>query len=393
MRLFCIFDAAVREPESERECQSMKIRLPRNLGCSAMALGGDLKCQPVFAAGDQAEVLPEIGDLADPANQDALEDLLAVYRPEAIVGDLHPAYFTTSLGERVAQERGLRFIQVQHHRAHVAAVCLEYGFYEERVVGLAFDGTGYGDDKLIWGSEFFTGSLTRGFKRGGHFASVPLPGGDAAVREPWRIVAALLLERGVPEEGIRKWLALRNVPLTDLSLFAAGIKAKLAVGRSTSVGRWFDAVAALLGICLRCEFDAQAAIKLQQAAEQNVYEVDPADWPVEISGEQTLVIDFCELANLGLQEAAAAQCLAYAFHVAAARACAVVAGRLAERSGANLVVVSGGVFFNRLFDGLLRAEIEKIGLRYCKPEKLSPGDPAIALGQIGLALNVLNGKS
>jgi len=369
----------------------MKIHLPKTISRTALALGGDLKCQPVFAAGDQIEVLSEVGDLADPAKQDALEDLLADCRPEVIVGDLHPGYFTTGLGERVARERDLRFVQVQHHRAHVAAVCLEHGFYEERVVGLAFDGTGYGDDKMVWGGEFFTGSLARGFKRGGHFASVPLPGGDAAVREPWRIVAALLLERGVPESEIRRWIALRGVPLADLSLFAAGLKAKLAVGRSTSVGRWFDVVSALLGICLQCEFDAQAAIKLQQAAEQKVHEVGADEWPVEIGGEQTLVIDFCELASLSLCEAAAAPRLAYAFHVAAARAAASVAGRLAERTGAELVVVSGGVFFNRLFDGLLQTEIEKIGLKYRRPLQLSPGDPAIAVGQIGLALPELTG--
>jgi hydrogenase maturation protein HypF len=402
----------------------MKIQLPHSLPFSLAALGGDLKCRPAVAIGAEADVLDEIGDLASPEKQDALETALEKIAPTAIVCDRHPGYFSTALAERVAAERGCKLFQVQHHRAHVAAACLEFGLYEEQVIGLAFDGTGYGDDGVAWGGEMFTGSLAQGFARAAHFAPVPLPGGDAAVRAPWRIALALLLERGVSEAEAGQWLASRRVPLVNslslgarvgvreplpasqgeatshkgrdfdlasskgggFELFRAGLNKNVAIGRSTALGRWFDAVSALLGVRVVVDFEAQGAIELQKLAEANAYDVQPGDWPFAVSETKPHVIDFPALPATARRAPTDAPRLAYAFHHAAAAAVAAAAARLAGETGARVVLASGGVFLNRLFDRLLAAALADAGLEYRKPQKLPPGDQAIALGQIGLVL-------
>ncbi|MDP8223763.1 MAG: hypothetical protein P9L99_10425 [Candidatus Lernaella stagnicola] len=360
--------------------------MPEKLSKPVIALGGDLKCQPVYAAGDTAEVLPEIGDLASPDNQDALEDLVDRYEPELVVCDKHPGYFSTTLAERLAAERGLGLVKVQHHRAHVAAVAMEHGLFHEPIVGLAFDGTGYGDDAVAWGGEFFSGSVASGLARRAHMAPLPLPGGDVAVRAPWRIALATLIERGADDETINAWLESRGVQLRDVELFKTGLARKLAVGRSTSVGRWFDAVAALLGVRTEVEFEAQGAIELQQLAEANAYDVQSGDWPYAISEEEPRVVDFPAFVDIASRPAGDAPRLAYAFHVACAAAAAETAKRLADETGAKHVLVSGGVFFNRLLDGLLAERVGAHGLAYTKPIQLMPGDTAIALGQVGLVL-------
>jgi hydrogenase maturation protein HypF len=364
----------------------VKFHLPRPLAQPTLALGGDLKCRPVWAEGDTVRVLDEIGDLASPEKQDELEALVEELAPRALVCDKHPGYFATALAERVAAERGLALRHVQHHRAHVAAVCVEHALWDEPVVGLAFDGTGYGDDGVAWGGEFFTGSLAVGFERRAHFAPLPLPGGDAAVRAPWRIALALLLERGASDDEIDRWIAQRGIPTGDLELFRRGLRAGLAVGRSTSVGRWFDAVAALLGVRAIVAFEAQGAIELQKLAEVNAYDDASADWPsTTIAGEPAL-LDFPAIREAALATPEQTPRLAYAFHEATAEVTARTAIRLAETTQAATVILSGGVFFNRLLTNSIEQRLVGAGLCVRRSEKLSPGDNALALGQIGLAL-------
>ncbi len=364
------------------------MRLPKKLGCTAVAIGGDLKCRPAVASGDEVAVFDEIGDLASPENQDALEAFLDSQAPGLLVSDLHPAYFSSNLAARIAAEKGIPVVRVQHHRAHVAAVCVEHGLFDEAVVGLAFDGTGYGDDGTVWGGEFFVGSLASGFERRAHFALLPLPGGDAAVREPWRIALALLIERGVERGLIRGWLERHGVPLSDLALFERWLKTGTAVGRSSALGRWFDAASALLGIRLVAEFEAQPAIELQKAAEQYEGSSPPRGWTYEIERSGGLMtIDFPKLDRIAGCKPDEVSMLAAAFHRAVADAVARVVGELSKKTGASTVVASGGCFLNALLDRLLTERFDNLGMRYVKPKRLPPGDQAIALGQIGLLLS------
>jgi len=367
----------------------MNIHLPKSITRSAVALGGDLKCRPVYAQGDQAKVLDEVGDLAAPETQDALEALMEKHAPDVLICDRHPGYFSNNLAHRLAEENDRAVIEVQHHRAHVAAVCLEHGLYDEPVVGLAFDGTGYGDDGNVWGGEFFTGTVKNDFARRAHFASLPIPGGDAAVRQPWRIALALMLERGLDRDLIQNWLTQRQINIGDLNLFEKALKTGFAVGRSTALGRWFDTASALLGIRTEAEFEAQPAIELQQAAES--VEKTDLTWPLSIGKAEPHVIDVPDLRSLIETPQDQAAEMALAFHRAAAETTAQVSRRLAESVGANKVIASGGCFLNRLFDGLLADKLAALGLEYVKPINLPPGDQALALGQIGLVLDRLDG--
>jgi hydrogenase maturation protein HypF len=361
------------------------IKFPGGMERKILALGGDLKCRPAWAWAGEIGVFDEIGDLAGPESQEALEDLVADQAPEVLVCDRHPGYFSADLARRVAAERGIELRTVQHHRAHVAAVGLELGLWQETVVGLAFDGTGYGDDGLSWGGEFFVGSIERGFERRAHFAPLPIPGGDAAVREPWRIALALLIERGADDGLIRGWIERHHVPVADLALFRKGLRGGLAIGRSTALGRWFDAASALLGIGVTAAFEAEAAIRMQRLAEGRFGQGAPADWPVEVRPGEPMVIDFPDLAASadGREDAPAR---AAAFHLAVARAVADVAGQLAAHAGTDLIVASGGCFLNGLFDRQLGELLAARNLRYLKPVLLPPGDQALAVGQIGMII-------
>jgi len=363
----------------------MDIQLPINLKRSVMALGGDLKCRPACAARNTVRLFDEIGDLASPENQDALEQLMEGQVPESIVADLHPGYFSTNLASRMAHEKKIPLILVQHHRAHVAAVCLEHGLFAEPVIGLAFDGTGYGDDGSVWGGEFFTGSLAGGFARQAHFASLPVPGGDLAVRQPWRIVVALLHERGVPFEIIEKWMRTNGLPERDLGLFLAALKTGGNLGRSTALGRWFDAVSALLGIRLEAKFEAEPAIALQKAAEENLRS-DALPWAIDLEYRENIIIDFGDLPELAVNLPNGPGYQALAFHQAAAEASFRVVQSLAERVDTDMVVLSGGCFFNALFTRLLIELLDRDGFICIRPQLLPPGDQALALGQIGLVL-------
>lgn len=371
---------------------TMKKTLPKRIGYPLLALGGDLKCQPALAHNEQVEMLELIGDLAFPEAQDALEKVMDRYHPSVLVCDKHPAYFSANMARRLAQEKGIRLFEVQHHEAHVAAVCMEHGLFYESIVGLAFDGTGYGDDGSAWGGEFFVGSPSSGFKRKAHFAPVPVPGGDAAVRKPWRMALALMLERNLERETMMAWLKRCRLPLTDFDRFQKAFRSGFLGGRSTSLGRWFDVVSALLGMGLECAFEAQGAIQLQQAAESMKSQDVQTVCPVAVSESELRVIDYPDLALFAQTESWDSPSMAYAFHVATAQAVADVAKELAEKAGVVDVVASGGCFLNTLFSGLLEERIRQHGLRLILPSALPPGDQAIALGQIALALNELDGE-
>jgi len=367
----------------------INITIPWQSEHAIVALGADLKCRPAAAVSGTATIFDEIGDLAFPENQEALEKFLDRQAPKLLLCDRHPGYFSTELARRFAIERSVPVRDVQHHRAHVASVCVEHGLYEETVVGLAFDGTGYGDDGTAWGGEFLVGSVKAGFERKAHFAPLPIPGGDVAVRQPWRIALALLIERESDPLIIEDWIERRHVPVRDLPLFRKALESGVAVGRSSALGRWFDAVSALLGVRVVADFEAQPAIELQKLAEKNISESPKHDWPLEVQPGDPIIIDFPDILRIATQEEKNIPRLAVAFHFAVAEAVAQVARHLAEAAGTNTVIASGGCFLNALLGRLLSGRLSEMGLTYVTPKNLPPGDQAISLGQIGLVLSSL----
>jgi hydrogenase maturation protein HypF len=347
-----------------------------------LAVGADLKNTVTLVVNGQAFVSQHIGDLdhyaAFKAFQETISDLCRMYEvpPERllVVHDRHPEYASTGFASSLPGEH----LAVQHHRAHIASVLAERGAFELPVVGFAFDGTGYGDDGTVWGGEVFVGSLRAGLRRRAHLLPAVLPGGDAAARFPVQAAAGFLLQLdGLPD--------LFGPPFRFPAEFRlAGQLARKGVRTfiTTSVGRLFDAVAALLGFTRRLTFEGQAAVWLEHLARRSP-PVPP--YPFPFTGQ---VLDFRPaLAAVvadrrrGRPEAE----IARAFHAGLAAAVAATARALAAETGARHVVLSGGVFQNVLLLELIRAGLEGSGLEVWTNRDVPPNDGGVSLGQAALA--------
>jgi len=351
-----------------------------------LACGAELKSTFCVARGSRAWVSHHIGDLK---NYETLlsfaggvahfERLFAV-APEIVAHDLHPDYLST----RYALDRaGVELVGVQHHHAHLAACLAEHGV-RERAVGAIYDGSGYGGDGTVWGGEILAGDLTS-FEREGLLFPVRLPGGDAAAREPWRMACAWLsaaLEDDAPpipaalrgEVAGGRWDAVAELVHT-------GTSSPL----TTSVGRLFDAVAALAGVRATVSHEGQAATELEGLASLD----EDGEYPHEIAGEDgPLVIDVRPTVIAVLDELAAGVAVGLVsarFHNGLAGATAAAAARVAANRGAEVVVLSGGVFQNRLLLERTAARLRARGLRVLIPQRLPPNDGGIAYGQAAVA--------
>jgi hydrogenase maturation protein HypF len=354
-------------------------RVPR--GRPILAVGGDLKSAVALVVDGAVIASQHIGDLVHLAARNAcaatLRDLCATYEIEPadclIAHDAHPEYVSTLL----AAELGGPTLAVQHHRAHVAGVLAERDALETDVLGIACDGTGYGDDATIWGGECFRGSVAGGFVRIAHLRAALLPGGDAAARVPVQAAAGFLLACGDD--------------LADLQAapfgFPAVYRAACEIGRrgvrsftTTSLGRLFDTAAALCGFTRETTFEGQAATWLEhlarRAAEPQASRAGGYPFPLE-NGE----LDYRPLLRAVIADRAAGRdCaqVARAFHAAVADGLAA----FAQLAPALPVVVSGGVFQNRMLAGLLR---ERLGERLWLGARVPANDGGLCVGQAALA--------
>ncbi|HEY5195020.1 MAG TPA: carbamoyltransferase HypF [Solirubrobacteraceae bacterium] len=366
-----------------------------------LSCGAELKSTFCVARGERAWVSHHIGDLK---NYETLrsfgegvahfERLFAV-TPEVIAYDLHPDYLSTghaleraaageASDERSEPEAGLALVGVQHHHAHLAACLAEHGELGP-AVGAVFDGSGYGTDGTVWGGELLVGDL-RDFERVGHLRAVRLPGADRAVREPWRVACAWLEQACGDADEIPplpstladsvapdRWETIARLALSELAPIA------------TSAGRLFDAVAALCGVRATVTYEGQAAIELEGAvdhAERGEYaialesrggalELDPRAAVSAIVHERTVGVPIGAVAAR--------------FHTGLARGTARACEQIAGDRGLSTVVLSGGVFQNRVLLERTIAELEQAGLRVLIPERLPPGDGGISYGQAAVA--------
>ena len=353
---------------------------------------------PVLAAGawfknalcgvraGEARMSRVVGDLNTPqaciAHEREADTLLAwLGTPAAIAHDLHPDFHSSRHAVEIAARLGATAVPVQHHHAHIAAVCAEHG---ERgtVIGLALDGVGLGTDNTPWGGELLKVDGAR-FDRLGHLAPLALPGGDRAAREPWRMAAAVLHDLGRGED-----VAARYPDEPAVATVLAMLEKKLNCPRTSSAGRLFDAASGLLGLCLKMEMDAEAAIKLEQAATRRI---EAGGWPQAMRSGWTLgdgVLDLRPLLGELADQRDAEQGAAL-FHATLVAAMAEWTARACAASGIATVALGGGCFFNRLLASGLRRELEALGLRVLAPITLVPGDAGLALGQAWVALHSL----
>ena len=366
----------------------LSIALPVAAPRPLIAVGPHLKNTFTLARECSAFVSPHVGDLEGLEALAYYESVLARYEqlfritPEVAVRDLHPGYLTTRVAESLQLER---VIPVQHHHAHVAAVAAEHGVTGQ-VVGLAFDGTGFGDDGHVWGAETLVADLC-GYHRMAQLRYVPLPGGDLAAREPWRVALGFLsLERGTDSSFA---LAFEGVRDDEREVADRQILRKLNAPLASSMGRLFDAAAAVLGVRRVSSYEGQAACELEALAGEIVAE--PFPFPVT-EHEGRFVLDPLPLLTaLG----DARQCgidvrvLAARFHESVIRACAGVAQSVAGATGLGVVALGGGSFQNaRLLAGIT-GRLEQAGLRVLVPRLLGPNDGAISYGQAAIGTAIL----
>lgn len=333
-----------------------------------VALGGHLKNTFCVVRGREAFVSQHIGDLDQVASasffRETLEHLLRVLdlKPQVLAHDAHPDFLST----RIAGDWGLPTVAVQHHAAHLAAVAAEHGL-DLPVAGLALDGYGYGEDGAAWGGEWLRLDSTH-CARLGHLRPLQLPGGDRAAREPWRVAAALLHELGRGAEISTRYAAEPHAGRLQRCL-----QQGLPVAGSSSCGRYFDAAAALLGVCTRSRFEGEAAMRLEALV--RVPRVSADGYRIE-GGVLDLRPLWAQLAELGH---ARAELGAEYFHgtLAAGLAELVDSGSSADRR----VLLGGGCAVNRPFLQALRAALARRGRKLLTALRLPPNDGGLSLGQ------------
>jgi hydrogenase maturation protein HypF len=366
-----------------------QIELPVPAARPLVACGADLKNTFCVAKGKRAWVGHHVGDLEHYPTHcafrdgiDHFETLFAV-EPQLVAHDLHPGYFSTAYAlERLDVE----LVGVQHHHAHLAACLAEHGL-EGPAVGAIYDGTGYGTDGTVWGGELLVGGLT-GFERVGSLWPVRMPGGEAAIREPWRMACAWLTEAFGDPGPLPALLARLVDERSWRAMSRVGASAKVSPV-TTSMGRLFDAVAALCGIRARVNYEGQAAIELEAAAADGTHA--PYDLPVVEAGDRIpggVTMDARETVRAvarDLDSGAPIPAVAARFHAAVADATARACAATAERRGLDTIVLSGGVFQNRLLLERTAATLDAGGLRVLTPERLPAGDGGISFGQAAVA--------
>jgi hydrogenase maturation protein HypF len=365
------------------------VALPLACPCPLLAVGGQLKA--TFALGRERHAIlsHHLGDLDHYDAYRAFERDIGLYeqlfavRPERIVHDLHPDYASTRYaGQRAAADE---LIAVQHHHAHLASCLAEHGL-DEPALGVIFDGTGYGSDGAIWGGEFLVGGY-RAFRRAAHLRYVGMPGSERAIREPWRMALAHVLDAGLAAD-----LLSCRIPALALRTCARMLERRLNTPPTSSMGRLFDAVAALAGLRDRVSYEGQAAMELEWLATGQ----PPAGaYPFELTAGEPVQIDTRPLiravaADVGRGEVAAR--IARRFHTTLVELIATVCGQLRQATGLTTVVLSGGVFLNALLTAEVEARLGEEGFRVYRHHLVPPNDGGLSLGQLAIAAATLTGE-
>ena len=363
-----------------------------------LATGAELK--NTFAVGmkDQAVLSQHIGDLKNYETYeffgDAVNRFLHLFRqnPQFVVSDMHPEYLSTRFAKNfhAQQERKAgnnknlspQWLQVQHHHAHIASCMAEHGLNED-VIGIAMDGTGYGDDGQIWGGEFMKCNLS-GYQRFAHFEYVPMPGGDKAVQSPWRMALSFLANAFDDQEEKFSDLAfLQNRPIEDIKLILSMIRKRLNSPLTSSAGRLFDAVAALLGVCTEACFEAEAPMRLEALVLESVTESYSFDFN---EGIVSFASTFREIVE-DITQGVSIELIATKFHNTVTEAIVEVANSMREQYRLSKVALSGGTFQNRYLTEQTITQLEHADFEVYFNRHAPCNDGGISLGQLAIAAN------
>ncbi len=368
------------------------VRLPFTM-TPVLAVGPHLKNTFTLTRDAYAFISQHIGDMENLETLEHYEATLATYQhlfrlePQGVVCDLHPDYLTTRFAEEYARKQRLPApVRVQHHHAHIAACLADNGWSGDAVIGVAFDGTGYGEDGAIWGGEWFVGGYA-GFRRAAHLEYLPLPGGDAAIHHPWRIAVAYL----------HTLLGAENFPAgifcpSDAMSVRQQITHRLNTPLTSSMGRLFDAISALLDLNHEATYEAQAAVQLEAAA-LRCAAARRADLPayrfaIESQPDAALIVRIGALLEAILADVERGMdrnAIAWHFHAAVADMLTRVCERIRATSGLQTVALSGGVFQNRLLLSLSLPRLRAAGFTVLLHHQTPCNDGGVSLGQAMLA--------
>ncbi len=367
------------------------IGLPLRCEAPILAVGGQLKATFALGRGRQALLSHHMGDLdhfdvyrAFVSDVALYQQLFAV-KPECLAHDLHPDYATTKYARERAEREGLGLLGVQHHHAHMASCMVEHHL-TETVIGVTFDGTGFGSDGAVWGGEFLVGDF-RGFQRGAHLRYVRMPGGDRAIREPWRMAVAHLVDAQLGHAAIQG-----RRPASEIKIIEQMLERGFRAPYTSSAGRLFDAIASLVCQRDRVSYEGQAAVELEWLAAG----VSPVgSYPFEITtlraGEAAItprIIDTRPLIRAVATDTSrgvSAALIARRFHSTLVDLISTVCGLLRQATGLGAVVLSGGVFLNALLTCELSARLGAEGFRVYRHRLVPPNDGGLCLGQLAVA--------
>ncbi len=359
------------------------VRLPVPCLHPTLALGGQLKATFTLGRGHHAFLSHHIGDLDHYAAFRAYREAIAHYKqlfgfePAIVVRDLHPDYASTRYAE---DELGaLPTLAVQHHHAHIAS-CMADNDLDEPVIGVSFDGTGFGTDGTIWGGEVMIADYAS-FHRAAHLRPVRLPGGERAIREPWRMAASWLLDAGLSLEPLAD-----SVPSASLGAIERIIAQGLNSPITTSAGRLFDAIAALAGVRRTVSYEGQAAIELEWLA-AGIESGGAYPFELETTPEALILNPRPTIAAVvdDLRRGKSAAEIARRFHSTMVEAIASVCIKLRETTNLNIVALSGGVFLNALLTAAVQSRLSTDGFRVFRHRQVPPNDGGLCLGQLAIA--------
>ena len=345
-----------------------------------LAVGAELKNTVCLVRGGEAYLSPHIGDLENIETFQFFEEVIGKLsrllgvEPTAVAHDLHPDYFST----RWALKSGLPRQAVQHHHAHIGS-CLAENGSRGPAIGVAFDGTGCGPAGDLWGGEILLADLA-GFRRLGHLRPIALPGGEAAIREPWRLAAAALADAGVALDCLARVAPMRRSAVRQL------LEKKVSTPLATGAGRWFDAVSALCGVRDEISYEGQAAVELEAIARPGDAPAYPfeTEWRLEAPWEIDLRPTVRAIAA-DLRSATPASEMAARFHATLAVAIVQSCRCAREQFQVNTVALSGGCFQNRLLTESTRSLLESAGFAVLLHRRVPPNDGGLALGQAAIA--------
>ncbi len=364
---------------------------------TVFATGGQLKASFSLSKGPFAYVSQYFGALdsmeAGRIYQKNVERMAELFRirPKLVVSDLHPLYFTTQYAEQYAEDHGIELLKVQHHHAHVASVVAEHDL-QGAVIGVSFDGTGYGTDGAIWGGEFLICENTD-FRREGHLEYVSMLGGDSSIKEGWKSALSYVYHYRKQDEGRSVPFGLSEPEDSRWTMVKAGLDHNINTIKSSSMGRLFDAVAAYTGIHDYNRYEGECASMLENAAAEALLEgLEPLDMTFEMTGNTISAAAVFRRAERAMSEGIDRRRIALGFHYAVADMILAVCSRIRSREGLKTVALTGGVFQNKI---LMERTLDLLRINGFRPYynvSVGPNDGGICLGQNYIGMKYLTRK-